>query len=221
MRRYLHPAMRLLLLLCMLVLPGCGREEIPRVEEPAFERPSTPDARGLGDPNAPIVLIEYSDYQCEFCASFVRDTKPQLEEHYIKTGKVYFVYRDYPLDIHPGAMLAAAAANCAADQGGFWPMHDRLYDGAIDGEWAGGDAADRAIFLGYAKEVKLDAAKFVSCLNATAANEQRIQADIDAGDKHFINGTPTFLLNGNVVRGSHSFRVWQSLIDDRLEKLGK
>jgi hypothetical protein len=63
--------------------------------------------------------------------------------------------------------------------------------------------------------------KFESCLDATAANERRIQTDVDAGNLRFINATPTFLLNGNIVRGSHSYRVWQSLIDDRLEKLQK
>lgn len=221
MQPYSHSAVRLLLLVFMLALAGCGRDERPAAEAPAFERPATPDARGLGDPNAPIVLVEYSDYQCEFCASFVRDTKPQLEEHYIKTGKVYFVYRDYPLEIHPGAKLAASAANCAADQGSFWPMHDRLYNGATEGEWSDGAAADRTVFLGYAKEFRLDMEQFESCLDATAANERRIQTDVDAGNLRFINATPTFLLNGNIVRGSHSYRVWQSLIDDRLEKLQK
>jgi protein-disulfide isomerase len=174
----------------------------------------------MGDPNAPIVLIEYSDYQCEFCASFVQDTKPLLEEHYIKTGKLYFVYRDYPLAIHPGAKQAAWAANCAADQGSFWPMHDRLYSGAMAGEWGSGGSGDLETFLGYAGQLQLDAGKFQTCLDARAANESRIKVDVDAGDQHYINGTPTFLLNGNVVRGSHSYRVWKSLIDERLEKLG-
>ena len=221
MRQHLYRVLQLLLPLLALALAGCASEAPASTEASAFERPATPDPRGLGDPNAPIVLIEYSDFQCEFCASFVRETKPQLEENYIKTGKVYFVYRDYPLAIHPGAKLAAAAANCAADQDGFWPMHDRLYNGAIDGEWSGGDAADRSVFLGYAQELKLDVDTFQSCLDTTSANEKRIQADVAAGDLHFINGTPTFLLNGNMVRGSHSYRVWKSLIDDRLVKLGK
>src|SRR5690349_21420714 len=95
-----------LLPLVMLALAGCTRAAPAPTEAPAFERPATPDPRGLGDPNAPIVLVEYSDFQCEFCASFERETKPQLEANYIKTGKVYFVYRDYPLAIHPGAKQA-------------------------------------------------------------------------------------------------------------------
>jgi protein-disulfide isomerase len=219
MREYPHRALRLLLPLMILALAGCARESPAPAESPAFERPAAPDARSMGDPNAPIVLVEYSDFQCEFCASFERETKPQLEANYIKTGKVYFVYRDYPLDIHPGARLASAAANCAADQDKFWPMHDRLYEGAVKGEWSGGDAADRSVFVGYAQELKLDVQAFKTCLDTTSANEQRIEIDVAAGDQHYINGTPTFLLNGNVVRGAHSYRVWQSLIDDRLAKL--
>ena len=221
MRKPPHRALRLLLPLLLLALAGCARDTPAPAEAPAFERPATPDPRGMGDPSAPIVLVEYSDFQCEFCASFVNETKPQLEENFIKTGKVYFVYRDYPLAIHPGAKLAAAAANCAADQDRFWPMHDRLYKGAIDGEWSGGDTADRNVFVGYAQQLKLDVDAFQRCLDTTSASEQRIQTDVAAGDLHFINGTPTFLLNGNVVRGSHSYRVWQSLIDDRLAKLEK
>ena len=221
MRHHPHRALRLLLPVLLLTLASCARESPAQIEAPAFERPATPDPRGLGDPNAPIVLVEYSDFQCEFCAGFEHDTKPQLEANYIKTGKVYFVYRDYPLAIHPGARQAAAAANCAADQAGFWPMHDRLYTGAVAGEWSGGDAADRSVFLGYAQELKLDRAAFQRCMDTTSASETRIQTDVAAGDTHFINGTPTFLLNGSVVRGAHSYRVWQSLIDDRLAKLGK
>ncbi len=220
MRQNQHRALMLLPWL-LLALAGCARANPAPAEAPAFERPAAPDARSLGDPNAPIVLVEYSDFQCEFCASFEHDTKPQLEANYIKTGKVYFVYRDYPLAIHPGAKQAAAAANCAADQAGFWPMHDRLYNGAIAGDWSSGDAADRSVFVGYAQALKLDVATFQSCLDATSTNEKRIQTDVAAGDLHFINGTPTFLLNGSVVRGSHSYRVWQSLIDDRLAKLQK
>src|SRR5438132_1141811 len=167
MRLDLHRALRLLLPLLVLMLAGCASTAPAATQDPAFERPTAPDPRGLGDPNAPIVLMEYSDFQCEFCASFVRDTKPQLEANYINTGKVYFVYRDYPLAIHPGARLAAAAANCAADQASFWPMHDRLYKGAVDGEWSGGDAADRSVFLGYAQALKLDVGTFQRCLDTT------------------------------------------------------
>lgn len=85
------------------------------------------DDAHLGDENAPVVMIEFSDFQCPFCRSFWRDTLPLIKSEYIDTGKVRFVYRDFPLGFHQGAMPAAQAAECAREQDKFWEMHDKIF----------------------------------------------------------------------------------------------
>src|SRR3989344_1487036 len=88
-----------------------------------------------GDKNAPIVMLEFSDFQCPFCAKFWAETLPQIEKNYVDTGKVYFVYKDFPLsEIHPFAQQAAEAALCAGEQGKFWEYHDKLFENQV--QWA-------------------------------------------------------------------------------------
>jgi protein-disulfide isomerase len=90
---------------------------------------STDDDPSLGDPNAPVTIIEFSDFQCPYCRRFWEQTLPQLKSEYIDTGKVRLVYRDYPLStIHPGALPAAMAAGCANEQGKFWEYHDQIFE---------------------------------------------------------------------------------------------
>jgi len=88
---------------------------------------STDDDAYLGEADAPVVLIEFSDYQCLYCRNFWRDTLPMIKSEYINTGKVRFVYRDLPLSVHPAAIPAAQATECAEEQGMFWEMHDKIF----------------------------------------------------------------------------------------------
>lgn len=92
---------------------------------------STDDDPALGDPNAPVTIIEFSDFECPFCRRFWQETLPQIKAEYIDTGKARFVYRDFPLSMHPGAFPAALAANCANQQGKFWEMHDKIFSEQI------------------------------------------------------------------------------------------
>lgn len=91
-------------------------------------RPDTGDAPSKGDANAPVKIVEFSDFQCSYCATFHKQTYPQLLETYIKTGKVLFIYKQYPLTFHPEAQKAAEASLCANAQGKFWEMHDKLFE---------------------------------------------------------------------------------------------
>ncbi len=149
---------------------------------------------------------------------FVRETKPQIEETYIKTGKVYYVYRDLPLiSAHPGALLAAHAANCAGDQGAFWPMHDRLFMGQATREWGSGDARDFETFLGYAEELSLDSTILRSCVE-TNRHAARIEADLRDAFGRGLNSTPSFLINGRALIGAHAYATWARIFDDLLTK---
>jgi protein-disulfide isomerase len=131
------------------------------------------------------------------------------------------VYRDLPLAIHPGARPASAFANCAAAQGQFWPMHDRLYVGAEAQEWGSGAAADEKVFLTYAQELRLDLAALKSCVAEKARATDLIEADIKEAHGRYIENTPTFLLNGQKVSGAYSYSTWQQLIDERLAHDGQ
>lgn len=202
------------LLSCVLIIPALmtGRAQAQ----------SDADPRGLGDPNAPLVIIEYSDYECPACASFVRDTKPQLIAEYVETGRVYYLYRDNPLPQHPAGRVAAAYANCAAQQGQFWPMHQRLFKGYIDGEWGGNPSASERVFRRYGDELGLDSGALQECVR-DPATEQAIEADIEEARNRGLRGTPAYILRwpggperGDVLTGAQSFGTWRYLLDERL-----
>lgn len=135
----------------------------------------------------------------------------------METGKVYFVHRDFPLtDIHPGATLAAHAANCAAVQGHFWAMHDRLFKGAVEREWRAGDRADFLTFLSYGQELELDIDRFETCIRT---NEQAdlIEADYKDAVEQGVRSTPSFLINGKLIVGAYPYGAWEEILEDLLK----
>ncbi|MBC8159889.1 MAG: DsbA family protein [Roseiflexaceae bacterium] len=187
---------------------------------PAAASAATVD-RGEGDPNAPVKVIEYSDFQCPYCAVFVRETLPQLKAEYIDTGKVYFEYRDFPItEIHGSAVLAAHAANCAAVQGNFFPMHDRLFQGQEAGEWGENLSEDFAVFLGYARELNIDAQALQDCVQGQQFAPQ-IAQDYQEALAAGVESTPHFLVNGAPLIGAQPFEVWQRTLDAALEESGQ
>ena len=144
------------------------------------------DAPFLGDAKATVTLMEFSDYQCPFCSRHMRDTFPQIENDYIKTGKVRYVLREFPLEsIHPQAIKAAEAAGCASDQGKYWEMHDRLF--------ANQNALAPAQLTSHAEALSLDAAKFKTCLD-TGKFTAKVRKDLSDAQKYGATGTPTFFI---------------------------
>jgi protein-disulfide isomerase len=142
-----------------------------------------PDGRTRGNPDAPVTLIEYSDFTCGYCVKFFRETWPRLSSKYVETGKVRFLYRDYPRDPEGPAMTAAIAARCAGDQGRYWDMHDRLFGGALD--------VDR--LQAHAKAIGLNQPAFAACLR-DAPHRQAILQDKEDGIRIGFVGTPGFIL---------------------------
>jgi protein-disulfide isomerase len=168
-----------------------------------------------GDPKAPVTVVEFSDYQCPFCLRFFQETKAQLDKRYIDTGKVRFIYKDFPIDsIHAQARVSALAAECAGAQGKYWEMHDRLFEG--QSEWAEQvQAVD--VLKGYGSDLGLDSDQFSACIdNESYAAE--IQADLAEGQRAGVTGTPTFYINGRMLVGAQPLDVIVQIIEAELNK---
>ncbi len=148
-----------------------------------------------GDPAAPVKVMTYSDYQCPSCAFYDLRIGPIIDRDYVETGKVQFIYHEFPLNGHQHAVVAAAAARCAGDQGEFWGMHDMLFQN--QDTWAQLRTVNN-VFSGYAGQLGLDRSTFDTCLNDgiyTAQMQAAAQESIERG----ITGTPTFDVNGQLV----------------------
>ncbi len=152
-----------------------------------------------GDANAPVTIVEFSDFQCPFCARWFTDTFPQLNEKYIKTGKVKLVFRDFPLSFHENAQKAAEASECADEQGKFWEMHDKLFQNA--------GALGVTNLKQYAADLKLDTAKFNTCLD-TGKFASEVQKDMADGSSYGVSGTPAFFINGVNLVGAQPFSAF-------------
>ena len=162
-----------------------------------------------GDPNAPVTIVEWSDYECPFCQRFYSQTLSQIESQYIDTGKVKLVYRDFPLSIHPQAQKAEEAAECAGEQGKYYEMHDMLFDRGVSGGVSS--------FKNYAEQLGLDTAAFNSCLDSGEMAAE-VKADMQAGASQGIRGTPGFIINGQLVSGAQPFQVFEQIIEEELAK---
>ncbi|HEV2492057.1 MAG TPA: DsbA family protein [Terriglobia bacterium] len=140
----------------------------------------------MGEKDAKVTMVEFSDYQCPFCGRNFQQTFPQIVTDYVKTGKVKYVFHDFPLEqLHPNAFKAAEAARCAGEQGKYWDMHDKLFQNQR--------ALDAAKLPDYAKAAGLDVDKFQACLTSDKDSAQ-IRAELAAGAKVGVTGTPAFFL---------------------------
>jgi len=160
-----------------------------------------------GPDDAAVTIVEFSDFQCPYCARFFLETYPQIEQQY--EGKVKFVYRDFPLTaIHQYAEKAAEAAGCASNQSKYWEYHDLL--------WTKQQALDEDSLKSYAADLGLDTDAFNGCLDSgTYADE--IQNDIQEGQSYGVDGTPAFFVNGQFMSGALPFADFKAVIDAALE----
>jgi protein-disulfide isomerase len=172
--------------------------------EPPRQKVAAADGPTQGPANAPIELIEFSDFQCPYCLR----AHPVLKQVLSTYGdRIRFVYRNYPLPSHPNARPAAEAAQCAAEQGKFWPYHDRLF--GDQSKLGDDDLKASAAALG------MDAAKFNACFDAHKYKE-RVEADVQAGNEAGVNGTPAFFVNGRMLSGAQPFDEFKRVIDEEL-----
>ncbi len=170
----------------------------------------------LGSPDAPVTIIEYSEYLCPYCRRFALETLPLIEEEYIDTGKVKLVFRDFPGHGQPAAAIAMVP-ECAADQGKFWEMQLLLFERAE--EWSESeDILDT--FRSYAEEIQMDPNELTNCLELGTPWD-RIMEDYQLGRQDGVSGTPSFLINGSVIEGAQPFEEFQRVIEEQLAKSGQ
>ncbi len=173
-----------------------------------------------GNPDAEITIVEFSDFQCPFCARFHTQTLPLIEQNYISTGKVNFVYRDFPIQsIHPNAVPAAVASECADDQGKFWEMHDMIFKNQKN--WQDLQIAESAsLFREYAIEIGLNTDEFDSCMT-TGKHLKEIQNDLNDARAYGVTGTPGFFVGNEKIGftkidGAQPFSSFQRVIEQQL-----
>lgn len=202
----------------ILVVPSIIQSTAPVGEitpPPAVEFPN-PDMNSMGDPNAPVTVVEFSDFQCPFCERFYSDTEPQFIDEYVRTGQVYFTYRSMGNFIGPESAKAMEAAYCAGDQGRFWDFHGILFTNQ-GGENQGVFADKRLVAM--AETLGLDMTEFNSCFDSgkyrSAVNQDR--AD---GNAAGVQGTPAFVINGKLVPGALTFPQLQQEIEQALAGSG-
>lgn len=163
-----------------------------------------------GDPNAPITIIEFSDFECPFCAKFYSQTLPSIQQKYIDTGKVKFVYKDFPLNFHKNAQKAAEAAQCAGDQGKYWEYHDKIFDNQ--------PSLNLENLKKWAIDLSLDINEFNQCLDSGKYYDE-VQRDMEEGTAAGVRGTPAFFINGVFLSGAQPFSAFEKIIEAELASL--
>ena len=181
------------------------------------------DDRARGQANAPVTLIEYSDFTCGYCLKFFKETWPRIQARYVDAGKVRFIYRDYPrADQGPG-VDAATAARCAGAQGKYWPMHDRLF--------AEGGRLGKDVYLSHAAAIGLDHTAFEQCVK-DGRYTKSIFEDREEANRWGFHGTPGFILvrtnsepTGKepavAIPGAFPFEMFAEEIDRLLKKVSQ
>lgn len=140
----------------------------------------------LGEKNARVTIVEFSDYQCPLSSQYFNGTMGQILDEYVKTGKVRYAFRDFPIEsIHPRAITAAEAAHCAGDQGKYWEMHDRMLRNQA--------ALDQSMLPLHASMLRLDVAQFTNCLNE-GRYTKKIRESVQEAKKAGVRGTPIFFI---------------------------
>ncbi len=180
--------------------------------DPAILQEDAPAVKG--DPNAPITVIEYADFECPFCGRFYQQTLPQIERNYVDEGLVKIEFRHFPIvNAHPHAYSAAHAAECAREQGtdNFWAMHNKLFEGQT--------RLSESNYRSWANEIGLDMGAFNTCMNEDKYREQ-IEADAAQAAADGFTGTPAFLVNGQAVTGAQPYQTFDQVFQSILSRPG-
>jgi len=170
------------------------------------------DKNRMGDPNAPVTISVYSDFQCIYCMNYWEETEPQIIEKYVATDQVYYEYHSFGDFLGPQSATTAEAAYCAGDQGQFWAYHDIIFL-----NWTGEGAGDfsQARLGAYAEALGLDVKDFSDCLE-NGTHKSTVEQDVTDAETNGVSATPSFLINGKLVEGALPFSAFESEIKDAL-----
>jgi|TARA_B100000315_G_scaffold258326_1_gene310043 protein-disulfide isomerase len=188
--------------------PQAPQAQAPR---PRSAEVSIADAHSFGSLDAPVTMVEFTDYQCPFCSRFATTTFGELKAKYIDTGQVRLVSRDLPLPMHANAEQAAYAARCADEQGKYWEMREVMFQNI--------NALDDAALVDYAADLGLDGAGFEACLGSGKYTTE-VQADMAAASAIGLTGTPSFVVGrasgdtveGTIIVGAQPFATFEAQI---------
>jgi protein-disulfide isomerase len=183
------------------VTTALAAPELPRIKV-------DPKGPARGPETAAVTIVEFSDFQCPFCGREFPVVEKVMKDY---EGKVRLVFRNFPLDFHPFAAKAAEAGACAADQGKFWPMHDKMFTNQ--------EKLAVEDLKGYAKGLGIDSAKFDKCLDGGEKKDSVVE-DQKAGSAAGVNGTPAFFVNGIFINGAQPYEQFKQAIDRELNKKG-
>ncbi|MCP4139657.1 MAG: thioredoxin domain-containing protein [Chloroflexi bacterium] len=188
--------------------PGAEENQAPQAPAEPRDVP-TEGFPSEGPDDAPIVIVEFSDFECPFCTKWHNEVYLPLVEEY--PDQIKLVYRNFPLtSIHANAYLAAEAAMCADDQDAYWPYHEKLFESEL--------GLREAALHEYAKQLGLDAASFETCLSS-AKYSDFVKEDMNYAISIGVQSTPTFYVNGQLVIGAQPLQVFQQIIDEELAKI--
>ncbi len=194
--------------LALAVSLGTGLIVVPSEAQDTQQDPLA--ARSKGSSQAPITVYEMADFQCTYCRRHAIESFPLIEAEYIETGKVRWIYVNFPIpSLHPHAIPAAQAAMCSANQGAFWPVHDLLF--LHQDTWAPLQEPGEFL-LTLADSVGIDRALLAECLQSEATLPQ-IQIDAEGAVKAGATSTPTFYIEGGLLVGAHPVEVFRMVLD--------
>lgn len=165
----------------------------------------------LGNPNAPVQILEFADFECPHCAEFATVTEPDVRERIVKAGLASYRFFDFPLPHFRNSLPASNAAACADDQGKFWPMHDRLFQGQL--EWNSEATSNpKKVFQRYAEELGLDTKAWAQCFDERR-HLRRILGNQAEGERRHVNSTPTFVIGTKMIPGGLTYDQFKAYVD--------
>ncbi len=173
----------------------------------------------LGLASAPVKVIEFSDFQCPFCRAFWSNALPSIKKDYIDTGKVQFVYRDFPLSFHPASVVSALATDCANEQGKYWEMNNKIFS-EQEKQGTGTITYGVSELKKWAKDIGLNVSQFNQCLDSQKYKSE-VDKDTADGTKAGVSGTPTLYINGQQIVGAQPYSAFQAAIEVALKDASK